>query len=222
MADMIQTVGPTGQTLYAVITNSVGQYYNPALNGGVGGFEAGVATNWTTYAIPLTEQIAGSGKFAGIVPPGISSTGNIGVDLRRRGGAAPAVGDTNVGGRDVAWTGTAEASAAAIQTRITLALPTAAPATVGGLPVSPNVANAVLMDTANTTVSGTITKAKLDKLELAERSGHYKVQYGVPDATHNTIDAFDPSDTGLTTSLMTVVVTIDSQGRPTQAVRTIH
>lgn len=100
MAGEIQYGHPTaGNTLYAVVTTPVGTW----LNGTTA--EAYNASNWTSYAIALTE-FGASALYRGTFP--VVAAGAYYVHVRERLGGAAAVTDPVVGGpATVYWSGTA-------------------------------------------------------------------------------------------------------------------
>lgn len=74
----IETSGPTGLSLYAIIINDdpdsadFGKVWNTTLNAGAGGWEAYDSGHWAQYAVALTEY-AGSGYYRGTFPANIEA-----------------------------------------------------------------------------------------------------------------------------------------------------
>lgn len=103
MANEIQADYSSGESLYAVIRNRVGQVWCPAEEG----FEDWGADGHTAadYDIALTDKSGGRyiGDFDTNVPPGTYS-----MQVFCQAGATPADSDTLVAGRDILWAGHAE------------------------------------------------------------------------------------------------------------------
>jgi len=197
----------TGQTLYAVVENGAGQIWNTAPPG----FEAPMAANIASYAVAMTEE-ALPGRYRGNFPTGITLAGKYNVAVYQRAGATPVTTDPFVGASDVEWTGAVDLTSTATQARVLTALPATAAAAVGGLVVAPNVANSVLVDTANIVVDGSITLAKMWRGQLAINNGSYTATWpaintaGTATVTYN-------NQAGTTEIVSTL--TVDSSGRPT-------
>lgn len=66
----VETIGPTGLSLYFVVFNQIGQAWNTTLNTGAGGWETYDSGHWAAYAIAMTEK-AGSGYYSGAYPANI-------------------------------------------------------------------------------------------------------------------------------------------------------
>lgn len=98
MANEIQTDQPglTGQVVYAVVFNGVGQAWNGTA------FVAVNPANWTSYALTLTE-VTGTGLFRGDMPA--AAAGTYFVVARRRVGGSPAITDPAVAAGTVQWAG---------------------------------------------------------------------------------------------------------------------
>ncbi len=71
MIYLVETIGPSGLSLYFIVFNQLGQVWNTTLNAGAGGWESYVSGNWAQYAIAMTEK-AGSGYYSGTYPANIS------------------------------------------------------------------------------------------------------------------------------------------------------
>ena len=97
MAEIV-TIDPTGNTLYFLVTDSSGQYWNGTA------FEAYSAANIATYAVAMTEDGAVS-IYRGTFPVGIEA-GVYEVVVKRRAGGAPAVSDIAVGIATYIWDAT--------------------------------------------------------------------------------------------------------------------
>lgn len=91
--------GLSGDTLYAVITNRSGQYWNTASTS----YEAFTVANWGDYAVSLSED-GSTGKFQLTFPSGISG-GENDIDIRKQAGGSPATSDTSVASTAVVWDG---------------------------------------------------------------------------------------------------------------------
>lgn len=74
----IETSGPTGLSLYAIIINTdpesadLGKVWNKTLNAAVGGWEVYNSGHWAQYAIALVEY-SGSGYYRGTSPAAIGT-----------------------------------------------------------------------------------------------------------------------------------------------------
>lgn len=88
----------SGETLYVVITNDQGDWWNGTT------FESFVGANWATYAVTMNEW--GSSAIYRVGVPDLPA-GQYDYFIRRRAGASPAQGDPNIGQGSLAWTGTA-------------------------------------------------------------------------------------------------------------------
>jgi len=256
MASEIQSIGTTGKTVYAIVRDATGRLWNVATSA----FEAWTTANYANYAVPMVEQVP-SAYYVGSFPVLVTTPGLYGIDVRQQVGATPATTDTPLSGGLLNWAGTAEATVAAVQARVTTALPavaagaagglptatngsgqvtassvvgavgsvtaavttdvdapvaairsvlptTAAPGTVGGLITAPNVANSVLLDTANIMIDGTVSLQKKWRAELAVAAGVYSATWGTGAGT------VSYANQGGTTELA-VNMTLDAQGRPT-------
>lgn len=91
----------TGESLYAIITNSASQIWN-----GVE-FVTPTPVNWSTYAVMMTE-VDGTGYYKADFPAGIVTAGEYGISIRKQLGGAPFPTDTLVGEGSLYWTGTEE------------------------------------------------------------------------------------------------------------------
>ena len=96
----LKTQFPTGNKLYAVILNSVGQVWNGTA------FETITAADWASYAVALTES-AGSGIYIGNFPSAIAA-GAYSLLLRQMAGASAADTDAPVGAAPFRWSGAVE------------------------------------------------------------------------------------------------------------------
>jgi hypothetical protein len=107
MANEIQADYASGNTLYAVIRNRSGQVWFLAQqtfeDWGLGGRTA------DDYDIALTDRTGSryTGDFDSAVP-----SGGYSIQIFRQAGATPADTDPLVSGREIAWTGTGELTAA--------------------------------------------------------------------------------------------------------------
>jgi len=99
----LQTQFPSLANLYAVILNSAGQAWNTS----TGLFETFNSSNWTSYAVSLTEQIS-AGVYIGNFPAAITIPGTYNILLRQRGGSTPAITDSSIGSARINWSGSAE------------------------------------------------------------------------------------------------------------------
>ncbi len=100
MAAEIQFTDTPSSTDYAVLTNSVGQWYNTA----GAAFEAFNASNFTDYDLAATE--AGATGFYTASMPSVAA-GVYNVQARRRAGGSPAVSDAVVAVGEIEWDGSA-------------------------------------------------------------------------------------------------------------------
>jgi len=107
---------------------------------------------------------------------------------------------------------------ATLGARLQLAIPNAAAGAVGGLPVAPNVANSVLLDSANIIVDGTISLAKMWRGQLAINNGVYSATWP-PVGTAGTATVTYLRQDGTTTEIV-ATLTVDSSGRPTARTET--
>ena len=114
MAGEIKLGHRTGVVCYVVVQNASGQYWRTDSSA----FETFNASNWTLYAITLTETGV-TGSFLGNFPA--AAAGIYRIEARQRVGGSPAVGDTILADQRINWSGTAEvveASAAAIADQV--------------------------------------------------------------------------------------------------------
>lgn len=103
MANEIQIPhGITGQTVYAVIRNSVGAIWNGSA------FVSYNAINWTTYKVALTEETTNGsdGYYKGDFPSGIVTAGIYNIEVRLQSGGSAAITDIVIGAGSIEWTGT--------------------------------------------------------------------------------------------------------------------
>lgn len=96
---------PTGNTLYALLFNSIGQIWNGSAFG-VPGF-----VTWTDYDIPLTE-VAATGIYRASMPAAASGVYSFAVRLQA--GASAASSDSTVGGGSIQWDGATEVALAGL------------------------------------------------------------------------------------------------------------
>lgn len=101
MAKELQAVTTSGLTLYAVLINSVGQFWNTS---GTPAFETYNVANWTDYDIILTET--GAGIYFGDMPA--VASGNYSYVVYEQAGVIPATTDTLKGTGSISWDGTSE------------------------------------------------------------------------------------------------------------------
>jgi len=101
---------------------------------------------------------------------------------------------------------------ATLGTRLQSAIPNAAAGAVGGLPVAPNVANSVLIDSGNIIVDGTVSLAKMWRGQLAIDNGVYSATWP-PAGTAGTVTVTYNNQAG--TTEIVASVTVDASGRPT-------
>lgn len=90
----------TGDTLYALVRNTVGQVWSTVGSS----FGAYATANLADYDIAMTEQGTASRFYVGNFPA--AAAGSYGVTVYKRAGGAPAEGDTLVGSGTVEWNGT--------------------------------------------------------------------------------------------------------------------
>lgn len=101
MAGEIQLAyGVSGRTLYALVRNSVGEVWQTTTNT----FVAYATADLANYDIPLAEQGAASGYYAGDFPAAIAA-GVYAVAVMDRAGVTPAETDEVVGSGSLDWTG---------------------------------------------------------------------------------------------------------------------
>lgn len=147
----------TGSTDYVTIRSTARQYWNTS---GTPAFENLTVANWANYAIALSETPASSYFYVGSWPATLSTAGFYWVDVFRQLGAGAAISDMllgtllgywdgttfkpwaddamNINGQAVTATATIDfddlsADVDATETRVTTALPNAAPGGAGGL-----------------------------------------------------------------------------------------
>ena len=106
MSNEIKGATATGFTVYALITNGAGQFWNGS------SFEAYVAGNYGNYDVSMTEQGA-SGLYFADFPTGITSSGTYEFFVKRALGGSPAQGDPTVNTGKIDWTGSVSVVAAA-------------------------------------------------------------------------------------------------------------
>jgi len=99
----VTTYYSTGCTLYFLVTNSAGEYYNGST------FESYTAGNYGDYDIALTEDGA-TGVYRGTFPA--IAAGIYDVLIKVQGGGSPAASDIVLGASSVSWNGTLLLSAA--------------------------------------------------------------------------------------------------------------
>lgn len=105
MSNEIRGVATSG-TLYAVIMNESGQFWNGS------SFESYTGGNYSTYAVSMTEQGTSNIYFADF-PSGITTGGVYEYIVYRQAGGSPAQGDTPVATGKIDWTGTVAVTAVA-------------------------------------------------------------------------------------------------------------
>ena len=91
----------TGETIYATIRTAARTYWytvTPEL-------EALTVAHWADYDIALTESPASSYFYVGDWPVALDTNGWFWIDIFKRAGGSPAIGDTLVGGMVVYWNG---------------------------------------------------------------------------------------------------------------------
>jgi hypothetical protein len=106
MAGEIQVIDDIGKSVYVVIFNLIGETWNTASKL----FEAISASNWSQYAIFLSDTTPGTGVYIGNFPVGIKTAGDYPVvAYEAQVPATAAVGDSTTGAREVMnWDGAAE------------------------------------------------------------------------------------------------------------------
>lgn len=114
MAGIVElTAATTGQTDYAVIHNSTGQYWNGTA------FEVFNSGNWSNYVIALTEDRSGAngtGYYKSTFPAAITA-GRYTFTFYQQLGGSPSLGDPAIGsGGPMYWTGSNEDQGASITT----------------------------------------------------------------------------------------------------------
>jgi len=93
----------SGSALYSTVLNSSGLMWNGSA------FESILSSDWTKYAVGLTEQ-GSCGVYVGSFPTAITASGLYTVTLYSMLGASVAATDTVVGIGQIAWSGSAEGS----------------------------------------------------------------------------------------------------------------
>jgi len=113
----LQTTGPTGATIYCVLVDPFGNFFNTVSKV----FEAFSAADWLDYFIDVLEQST-TGVFLGTFPTTITTAGTYTAVFYRQVGSSPRVTDSNSGfsNQSIPWTGA------------TVAIPTI-PASGGGI-----------------------------------------------------------------------------------------
>lgn len=107
MANELKTTAPSGLNLYAQLENAAtAQVWNGSA------FQTYNQSNWSSYAIPLTER-AGTGKYYADMP--VVAAARYVVTTFLRDGASPAWGDSLNDSTIFDWTGAAEATLTAIE-----------------------------------------------------------------------------------------------------------
>lgn len=146
MAKEIQCVHTTGKTLYALILNSVGQFWY--VTGSA--FEAWNASHYTAYAVALAEQGATS-IYLGNMP--VAALGTYSLVVCEQAGGSPAQSDPKIAAGSLQWTGTAAAVLGAPwQVGVKYAATLAAADVTGNLP-----ADVQTIKTQTVTCSGGVT-----------------------------------------------------------------
>jgi len=96
-----------GQTLYALVINTSGQFWRPASSA----FETFSAGNYANYATAASLTEFGSIMvYYGDFPTGITSAGTYFVVVKVQAGGSPASSDSVVGAYPFNWTGASEAT----------------------------------------------------------------------------------------------------------------
>lgn len=106
MAGEIQVIDDVGMNIYVVIFNLVGKIWNTTLKV----FEVVSASNWSHYAIFLSDTIPSTGVYSGNFPTDIITPGDYPVvAYEAQTPATAAVGDSPTGAKEVMnWNGTTE------------------------------------------------------------------------------------------------------------------
>jgi hypothetical protein len=112
MSNELSITYPTGNTLYAILENAVGQVYNGAA------FEAPINANWLTYDVAMTEA-GTTGIYLGDMP--VITAGVYYFTVRLQAGGAPAVGDIGLGTGQIQWNGTIELPLSSVATSVAAA-----------------------------------------------------------------------------------------------------
>src|ERR1700722_8082350 len=106
MANQLKiSTGTTGMTVYAVVFNATGQFWNTS---GTPVFEAETDAHWTNYKIALNEA-GTTAVYLGTFPSGITVAGVYYAQFREQAAASAALSDAVLGNGEILWTGTAEA-----------------------------------------------------------------------------------------------------------------
>lgn len=92
----ITAAGPSGMTLYAHVFNTAGRRWNGS------SFEVYLASRWSYYSIPLSEQGA-SGVYTAAFPSAILTPGSYEYIVYSQGGGSPAEGDRVAESGVVSW-----------------------------------------------------------------------------------------------------------------------
>lgn len=101
MSGELQAYLTTGLTLYAVVIDSIGQYWNTNSEA----LETYNGANWTDYDVALTE--AGAGGYFGTFPGALITAGVYDYIVYEQAGVSPATTDTIKGSGWVEWDGAA-------------------------------------------------------------------------------------------------------------------
>jgi hypothetical protein len=101
MANEILTEFLTGETLYALVFNAVGQIYNTAL----AAFETPGSANWADYDVAMVESATNTQIYRGSMPA--VAAGSYWISIRWEAGDSPDVGDFTVDGKAIEWSGSA-------------------------------------------------------------------------------------------------------------------
>lgn len=97
MTTPIETVYPTGASLYAVIHGIVGglaKVWDPTLSAGAGGWATYNGANWAQYAVAMTEQ-ASSGYYSATYPANIDTHAVLTTEVIYNNGT-PTLGDAAI------------------------------------------------------------------------------------------------------------------------------
>lgn len=103
MANEFQTQNVTGLSLYVVVTNDAGQYWNTSTSA----FETLNTANWANYVIAMPESPAGSCSYFGNFPTANTTPGRYTALVYKNPGTL-AYSNQVMGSGPIYWTGTAE------------------------------------------------------------------------------------------------------------------
>lgn len=109
MANEVQSLAPTGRTVYFLVRNASGQAWNGTA------FENYLTANYLTYANSMAEQGSASSYYTGTFPSAIPA-GTYAIVVKVQAGGSPAESDAAADVGEFEWSGTAPVALADLAT----------------------------------------------------------------------------------------------------------